>query len=231
MTFIQKDLTTTPYELPGISWELTEDLYTKWQQYLGFSKLIFSEDGTELVDIVEDLEKREKARQIQEERENKEKEIQKKKTYERQSKGTSAVMSAVYATKMLLPSLATTISSDNESILYISGLFDTWVEGTYKIGDYRNYNNQVWECVQDNDTADMPNVIPDNPEWMNYWRPIHGRSENTARKWVKPTNEQNKYYVDEYMWYTDYNMYRCKTDTSLSPEESPDSWEQIIIEE
>lgn len=51
--YIQKDLTTTPYELPGISWELTDALLEKFHSFQAFSKLVFNEDESEIIDIVE----------------------------------------------------------------------------------------------------------------------------------------------------------------------------------
>lgn len=56
MTYIQSDLTTTSYELPGISWPLTGELEAKFRQYNAFSRLVIT-DG-ELTDIVFDAEKK-----------------------------------------------------------------------------------------------------------------------------------------------------------------------------
>lgn len=52
--YIQKDLTITSEYIDGISWEITEDLLAKVYSYGGFSKLIFDEDETCLINVVED---------------------------------------------------------------------------------------------------------------------------------------------------------------------------------
>ena len=56
--YIQEDLTTTPYEIPDISWNLTPELQEKFNRYGAFSKLILNEDRTAIADIVEDTSRR-----------------------------------------------------------------------------------------------------------------------------------------------------------------------------
>lgn len=57
MRYIQEDLTITPYEIPGITWPLSDELAAKLDSFGPFSSLIF--DGGELVDIIEDTVTRE----------------------------------------------------------------------------------------------------------------------------------------------------------------------------
>ena len=55
MRYIQEDLTTTSYSIPGITYPMTEELEAKFRAYRGLSKLII-QDGA-LTDIVLDEEK------------------------------------------------------------------------------------------------------------------------------------------------------------------------------
>lgn len=57
MRYVQKDLTVTPYEIPGVSWPVTTELFAKLNRFGAFAKLIFDED--KLVDIEDDTEARE----------------------------------------------------------------------------------------------------------------------------------------------------------------------------
>ena len=56
MRYIQEDLTTTSYPIPGITYPLTEELEAKFRQHKAFSKLVF-QSGI-LTDIVLDEERK-----------------------------------------------------------------------------------------------------------------------------------------------------------------------------
>lgn len=56
MRYIQEDLTTTSYPIPGVTYPMTDDLEAKFWQYKSFSKLIIQNDS--LVDIVMDEERK-----------------------------------------------------------------------------------------------------------------------------------------------------------------------------
>ena len=56
MRYIQEDLTTTSYPIPGITYPLTEELEAKFRKHKAFSKLVF-QSGI-LTDIVLDEEKK-----------------------------------------------------------------------------------------------------------------------------------------------------------------------------
>lgn len=59
------------------------------------------------------------------------------------------------------------------------------------------------------------------------WRAYHGTSEVTARPYIAPTGAHDMYRIDEYMIWTDGQIYRCKMDTDRGPDVLPDRWEEI----
>lgn len=56
--YITKNLVTSTRNIAGQSYELTSDLEAKFWKYKAFSKLVFDDDDN-LIDIVEDIEKKE----------------------------------------------------------------------------------------------------------------------------------------------------------------------------
>ena len=63
-----------------------------------------------------------------------------------------------------------------------AGVYDKWAAGKYEVGDIRTHAGQVWECWTAHDNAIYPDITPDNPQtWANFWRPLHGKSPETAR--------------------------------------------------
>ena len=111
----------------------------------------------------------------------------------------------------------------------ISGLYDEWELGEYSVGDIRNHAGQTWECWTAHDNAIYPDINPDNPQtWANFWRPLHGKSPETARPWVKPQyGTTDMYHAGEYMVYTDEKVYKCLSDTVYSPEEYAQAWRVV----
>lgn len=111
----------------------------------------------------------------------------------------------------------------------ISGLYDEWELGEYSVGDIRNHAGQTWECWTAHDNAIYPDINPDNPQtWANFWRPLHGKSPETARPWVKPQyGTTDMYHAGEYMVYTDGNTYECVSDTVYSPDEYAQAWRVV----
>ena len=110
--------------------------------------------------------------------------------------------------------------------LATAGLYESWKLGNYAVGDIRNYNGQTWECIQAHDNAVYPDITPDNPQtWHTFWRPLHGKSAETARPWVKPQfGTTDMYLAGEYMIWTDGKRYKCLFDTVYSPEEYAQAW-------
>lgn len=122
--------------------------------------------------------------------------------------------------------LSTAEMADDGQKIAVSGLYQTWTLGKYSVGDIRNARAQTWECFQAHDNATYPDINPDNTStWRTFWRPLHGKSKETARPWAAPTNATDIYKAGEYMVWTDGAAYRCKQDTNFSPAEYSAAWE------
>lgn len=133
-----------------------------------------------------------------------------------------ALASAIYVSRQTLAGAA--IDTDDQRIR-ASGLYETWSEGSYQVGDIRNTEDQTWECFQAHDTATYPDIRPGEASWYTFWRPLHGTSPETARPFVPVQGAHDMYRAGEYMIYTDGQTYRCLGDTNFSPEEYPAAWE------
>ena len=222
--YIQKSLTTTPYELPGISWELTPEMEEKFRRYRGMSKLVLNADETAIVDIVEDTERRAAAEQLQRYREERDLEADlRKRQYV-----PSASKSAAFVARMLLPQLKLETQEDR---LAVSGLYPPWAEGKHEVGEICNTAsrmearwNQTWECFSPHDNAVYPDIAPGNAAWFTFWRPLHGVSPETARFFVQPTGAHDIYKAGECVVWSDGETYRAKSDTSFSPADAPTMW-------
>ena len=116
-----------------------------------------------------------------------------------------------------------------EQKLSLSGLYETWQLGNYVIGDIRNYAGQTWECHQAHDNAIYSDIKPENAQtWATFWKPLHGKSIENARPWIKPwAGTTDMYHTGEYMVYTDGKYYKCLSDTVYSPEEYAKAWEIV----
>ena len=134
-----------------------------------------------------------------------------------------AASAAAYVRAMMKTSPLT----DDESKLIVSGVCEDWAPGNYAVGDIRNHMGQTWECHQAHDNTVYPDIMPDNPQtWATFWRPLHGKTKETARPWVKPwAGTTDMYHAGEFMVYTDGKIYKCIADTVYSPEEYAQSWE------
>lgn len=135
----------------------------------------------------------------------------------------SAESSAVIMMKALLK---TQPVDDDDERIKVSGLYDDWSAGNYSVGDIRNANGQTWECYQAHDNTVYPDITPDNTARYTFWRPLHGKTPETARPWVAPQGAHDMYHTGEYMIYTDGKLYKCLSDTNFSPEEYPQAWEK-----
>ena len=139
-----------------------------------------------------------------------------------------ALESAIYFSKMLAN--GKTVETDDQR-LRASGLYEDWAEGAYTVGDIRNANGQTWECFQAHDTASNPDITPEDAAWFTFWRPLHGKSPETARPFVPVQGAHDMYRTGEYMIYTDGKTYRCLSDTNFSPEDYPQAWEAVEAQE
>lgn len=114
---------------------------------------------------------------------------------------------------------------DDDQIIQCSGLADDWAAGDHKIGDVYNAGDQTWECFAAYNNAEHPDVTPSDPSWFTFNRPLHGKSKETARPWVKPQHGiTDIYHIGEYMVYTDGKVYECQRDTNFSPDEYAADW-------
>lgn len=136
----------------------------------------------------------------------------------------SEAQSAVAVGRMLLAQM-TDLTSDDQ--LRVSGLYETWHEKTYSVGDICNYNGQTWKCYASLDPSLSPGVTPNVPSWSNFFKPLHGTTPTTARPYVPVQGVHDMYHTGEYMIYTDEMLYICKQDTNFSPEDYAAAWELI----
>ena len=133
-----------------------------------------------------------------------------------------ALESAIYFSQMLANGKS--VETDDQRIR-ASGLYPDWAAGSYAVGDIRNAKGQTWECFQAHDNATYPDINPDNPAWYTFWRPLHGKSPETARPFIPVQGSHDMYRAGEYMVYTDGLTYHCLQDTNFSPEDYAQAWE------
>lgn len=137
------------------------------------------------------------------------------------SKFYDALASAVYLAKLQMQSL-----TDDDQKIRASGLYADWTAGKHQKGEIYNADGQTWECFQDYDNAVYPDIIPGGAAWGTFNRPLHGKTKETARAWVRPTGAHDIYLAGEFMFWTDGMTYECTapTGTNFSPEEYSDGW-------
>lgn len=141
-----------------------------------------------------------------------------------QQKIQDALKSLVYLGRQLVGNVAGT---DDDKRIRASGLFDEWVAGAHAVGDICNANDQTWECFQAHDNAVYPDINPDNSAWFTFWRPLHGKTPETARPWVAPTGAHDIYKAGEYMIWSDGVVYKCLSGTNFSPADYAPAWEAV----
>ena len=136
-------------------------------------------------------------------------------------------LAAVSFARMMLPSMASTMSADDT--ITVAALYDEWTEGSYQVGDIRlawySGSHQPWKCRQEHDTATYPDITPDGSAWRTFWIPFHGTTPETAQDWIAPSGAHDQYEAGEYMVWTDGNTYLCKQATVYTPEEYGQAWE------
>lgn len=116
--------------------------------------------------------------------------------------------------------------TDDEERLKLHIFYPDWAEGKHEVGEIYNADEQTWECFQAYDNAIYPDINPKNSAWFTFNRPLHGKSPETARPFVKPMGAHDMYHVGEYMIWTDGAVYKCVTDTVYTPEEYAMAWEK-----
>lgn len=131
------------------------------------------------------------------------------------------VQSSVAVSRMMLAQMPDLTDDDK---LRVSGLYDTWASGSYAEGDICNAEDQTWECIQSHDCAVYPDIAPGSDAWYTFWRPLHGKSPETARPFVPVQGAHDMYRAGEYAVF-EAALYKCVQDTAYSPADYPQAWE------
>ncbi len=220
--FVQENLTTTPHEVPGVSWELPEALAGKFRELGAFAKLALDENRTRITDIVEDTEKRaaveaESAREEAEKAEIKEKREKRAKALALEEQGIKTMA------RVMFRSAAPRMVADD--VIACRALAAEWKPGSYAVGDVRNADGVPFRCVQAHDSTGSPDWSPVKAPAL--WAAYHGRGPETALPWVQPSGAHDLYQAGECMVWTDGRVLRAVQATSYSPGESPGAWEEV----
>lgn len=137
-----------------------------------------------------------------------------------------ALASCIYVQRM---NLAGQAIDDDDKRIRASGLYEDWTLGAYTEGDIRNTEDQTWECFQTHDNAVYPDIVPGNAAWYTFWRPLHGKTKETARPFVPVQGSHDIYRYGEYMIWTDGTTKKCvaPNGTNFSPDDYPAAWENV----
>ena len=135
----------------------------------------------------------------------------------------SEAQSAAAVGRMVLAQMA---GLDDDARIRVSGLYELWIAGKYEAGDIRNSGGQTWECFQAHDCAVYPDIKPGSDAWFTFWRPLHGKSPETARPFVPVQGAHDMYKIGEYAVFEDA-LYRCAQDTAYSPADYAPAWEIV----
>ncbi len=135
----------------------------------------------------------------------------------------SEAQSAAAAGRLVLAQMA---GLDDDARIRVSGLYELWTAGKYEVGDIRNSGGQTWACFQAHDCAVYPDIKPGSDAWFTFWRPLHGKSPETARPFVPVQGAHDMYKIGEYVVFEDA-LYKCVQDTAYSPADYAPAWEII----
>ena len=135
----------------------------------------------------------------------------------------SEAQSAAAVGRLVLAQMA---GLDDDARIRVSGLYEPWTTGKYEAGDIRNSGGQTWECFQAHDCAVYPDIKPGSAAWFTFWRPLHGKSPETARPFVPVQGAHDMYKTGEYAVF-EAALYRCAQDTAYSPADYAPAWEAI----
>ena len=131
--------------------------------------------------------------------------------------------SAAVVSRMMLAQMPDLTDDDK---LRVSGLYDTWTAGSHAEGDICNAGGQTWECFQAHDCAVYPDIKPGSAAWYTFWRPLHGKTPETARPFVPVQGAHDMYRAGEYVIY-EGALYKCVQDTAYSPADYAPAWEKV----
>ena len=121
--------------------------------------------------------------------------------------------------------IAVACVTDDDDRLRISALYPEWTAGEHAVGDIYTTDEpeQVWECFAAYDNGVYPDIVPGNAAWGTFNRPLHGKSRETAREFVRPTGAHDMYHAGEWMIFGG-GYYCCKQDTVYTPAEYAAAW-------
>lgn len=220
--FIQENLTTTPYEVPGVSWELPEGLAGKFYSLGAFAKLVLDAERSRIVDVVEDCAKRAEveasaALEAAEQAEWQAAREKQMKAAALEAQGVSTIA------RVLFRSAAPSMRADD--VIQCRALAAEWEPGSYQAGDVRCVDGVPFRCVQAHDSAGQ--IVWEPGQAPALWAAYHGTMPQTALPWAAPTGAHDLYRAGECMVWTDGRTLRAVEDTGFSPEEYPTAWEEI----
>ena len=135
----------------------------------------------------------------------------------------SEAQSAAEVGRLVLAQMA---ELDDDARIRVSGLYELWIAGKYEVGDIRNSGGQTWECFQAHDCAVYPDIKPGSAAWFTFWRPLHGKSPETARPFVPVQGAHDMYKIGEYAVFEDA-LYKCVQDTAYSPADYAPAWKIV----
>ncbi|MFR2345815.1 MAG: hypothetical protein ACLS68_13010 [Acutalibacteraceae bacterium] len=135
----------------------------------------------------------------------------------------SEAQSAAAVGRLVLAQMA---GLDDDARIRVSGLYEPWAAGQFEAGDIRNHGGQTWECFQAHDCAVYPDIRPGSDAWFTFWRPLHGKSPETARPFVPVQGAHDMYKIGEYAVF-EAALYKCAQDTAYSPADYPQAWEIV----
>ena len=135
----------------------------------------------------------------------------------------SEAQSAAAVGRLVLAQMA---RLDDDARIRVSGLYEPWTASRYEAGDIRNSGGQTWECFQAHDCAVYPDIAPGGAAWFTFWRPLHGKSPETARPFAPVQGAHDMYKIGEYAVFEDA-LYRCVQDTAYSPADYAPAWEIV----
>lgn len=222
--FVQENLTTTPHEVPGVSWELPAELARKFYQYGAFAKLVLDSDRTHIVDIVEDCAKRAEVEAAAALEEQEKAALAERRRVQAQN-GMLEEQGVKALARALFRQAAPTMTADE--VIQCRALAGEWKPGAYQVGDVRCLDGTPFRCAQAHDSSENPDWSPGQAPAL--WVPYHGAGPETALPWTAPTGAHDLYKQGECMVWTDGRTMRAARDTNFSPEEAPGDWEEVSV--
>ena len=116
-------------------------------------------------------------------------------------------------------------SEDKTLGIQCMALFPTYVQNKqHNAGEVATHpeNGYPYECMTAYDGTVQQDWTIDN---RTLWKPWHSRKKEYALPWEQPTGAHDMYLAGEYMIWEDGIVKKCVQDTSFSPTEYAQAWE------